>query len=408
MARGQDALFNEIGVQEAINSQSSTFVPGPQQLQLGPVRFNLAGYTSLIYNDNINSAQTGVESDTISQTGMNLGLDWPATEHSDLRLSTGIGYLHYFKYSANDGLVVTPGSALDYVVSWNDLSLTFYDQTSYTREVAEPALANVTTLPQFGNTAGLEAEWDPEHWTFQSSYSHVINISDAAHNYLNSTLEEFFGRAGWRFAEATQAGVEASGTLTYYQVPTQSNNTSYSIGAYLEWQIKSWLDLTVRGGPTLYDFYSQNQGTANSSLDSYYVSFAINNQITDFLSQNLSVVRSIQLSANQGSQYVEQLTANYSLSWAVTHNINLSASLTYDDGQQPLVVGYLIDLPPILVIPIQATENYQLYSGGLSASWQFTGHLAANLSYSHTQRDSNLADRSYSADSVTAQINYTF
>lgn len=404
VVKGQDALFNAIGVQGNINNQSTAFVPAPAQPHLGPVLYNLGAYTSLTYSDNINGAQTNAESDVFSQTGINLGLEWPATERSDLRLNTGIGYLHYFKYTSNSGLTVTPGSALSYALSWNDASLTFYDQANYTRQVTtEAAFANATTVPQFGNTGGLLGEWDPEHWTFQASYSHVNNLSSGAYNYLNSTLEEFFGRAGWRFAQATQTGVEASGSLTSYQVASQSNNSSYSIGAYLEWKVKPWLQLTARGGPTFYEFYPQSQGAANSSLDSYYVSFAISHQITDFLSQDLSVLRSIQLGANQGSDYVQQLSIGYSLNWVLTRHVNLSASVAYDDGQQPFIEGFIFGS-----IPIETTEDYQLYSGGLSANWKFTDHLTANLAYNHTQRDSNLSDRTYSADSVTAQLNYTF
>ncbi|HEY1786652.1 MAG TPA: hypothetical protein VGJ73_00785 [Verrucomicrobiae bacterium] len=409
MVKGQDALFNATAVQGAIGGQSSAFGPASEQLQLGPVNFNLGAFTSLTWNDNINGAQTNAESDILSQTGINLGLEWPATEHSDLRLSTGVGYLHYFRYTADSGLTVTPGSALSYAFSWNDASVTFYDQASYTRQVtAEAALANVATLPQFGNTAGLLGEWDPGHWTLQTSYSHVINLSDSAHNYLNNNLEEFFGHAGWRFAQATQVGVEASASLASYQVASQNNDSSYSLGAYLDWQVTSWLQFTARGGPTFYEFYPQTPGAANSSLNSWYVSFGMNNQITDFLSQNVSVLRSIQLSVNQGSSYVEQLSAAYSLSWAVTRRINLIASVSYDDGQQPFLIGYLINIPGILVIPDYTTEHYQLYSGGLSAAWQFTDHLAASLAYSHTQRDSNLVGRTYSADSVTAQLSYNF
>jgi hypothetical protein len=406
MAKGQEALFNEIGIQGAINSQSTIFVPPPEQPHLGPVLYNLGASTSLTYSDNINSAEINPESDAISQIGINVRLEWQATERSDLRLNTDIGYLQYFKYRANDGVVIAPGSTLDYALSWNDATLTFYNQTTYTRSViAEPALANVATLPQFGNTTGLLGEWDPGHWTFQTSYSHMINLSNGGNDYLNSTSEEFYGRAGWRFARATQAGVEASGTLTSYQVASQSNNSSYSIGAYLDWQVKSWLQLTARGGPTFYNFYSQSQGVANSSLNSYYISFGINDQITDFLSQNLSVLRSIQLALNQGSSYVQQLGITYSLSWALTNHINLTATGAYDDGNQPLVVdesvfGFLI--------PIEATENYQAYSGALGAGWQFTDHLSAGLSYTYTRRDSNLSGRNYSDNSVSAQINYTF
>lgn len=408
MAKGQEALFNQIGVQGAINSQSAFFVPPPEQPHLGPVLYNLGANTSLTYSDNINSAQFNPESDTISQIGVNLGLEWQATERSDLRLNTDIGYLQYFKYTANDGVVIAPGSTLDYSLSWNDATLTFYDQTTYTRRVtAQPALANVATLPLFANTAGLLGEWDPGHWTFQTSYSHMLNLSSGANNFLNSTSEEFYGRAGWRFADATQAGVEASGTLTSYQQTSQNNNSSISVGAYLQWQLKSWLQLTARGGPTFYDFYSQSQSVATPSLNSYYVSLAINNQITDYLSQNLSVLRSIQLALNQGSSYIQQLGITYSLSWAITKHINLTATGAYANGNQPLVVGFF-DVPGFPPIPIEGTENYQAYTGALGAGWQLTDHLSAGLSYSYTRRDSNLSGRNYSINSVSAQINYNF
>lgn len=408
VAKGQDALFNAIAVQNGINNASSAFVPAPDQPHLGPVLYNLGAYTGLTFTDNVNNSQTNVVSDVISETGINLGLQWPATENSNLHLNTGISYLHYFKYASNNGLVVTPGSILNYALTWNDASLNFYDQLSFSRQVyTEPALANVATLPQFGNTAGVLGQWDPGHWTFQTSYSFVINRSDGAHNYLNSDLQELFGRAGWRFAQATQAGVEASGGLTSYQVASQSNNSYYSLGAYLEWQVKPWLKLTARGGPSFYEFYPQTPGVASSSLPSYYVSFAISHEITDFLSQNFSLNRSIQVAANQGSDYVQQLSVDYSLNWALTRHVNLSASLGFDNGQQPFTEGFIQILPGVF-IPIQVTEHYQLYTGSLGAAWQFTGHLATSIAYSHSQRDSNLVGRSYATDSVTVQINYNF
>ena len=408
MAKGQDALFNAINVQGAINSQSTAFVPAPAQPHLGPVFYNLSAYTSLTYSDNINNSQTDAQPDVYSQTGVNLGLQWPATPSSNLQLNTGISYLHYFKYPVNNGLEISPGSILSYALSWDDASLTFYDQASYTRQVTtEAALANTASLPQFENTVGLLGKWDPGHWIFQSSYSYVINRSDSAHDYLNSASQELFGRAGWRFAEVTQAGVEASGSLTSYDVASQSNNSSYSAGGYVEWDVKPWLQFTARGGPTFYEFYPQSPGVASSLLDSYYVSLIVNHQIADFLSENLSVLHSIQLGANQGSDYVEQTTASYYLTWALTRRMNLNASLTYINGQQPLTEGS-IEIFPGVFIPIQALEKYQLYSGGLSASWQFTDHLSASVSYSYTQRASNLSNRSYSTDSVTVQASYGF
>ncbi len=177
----------------------------------GPVQLTLGAYAGVAYDDNVNESQTDVESDVISRGGVNLGFNWPATDHSQLQFGTSVGYLHYLKETANNGLEITPDSALTYALSVDDVIFTFYDQFSYSRQVkTEPALANVATLPQFANTIGAQAEWDPGKWTFQASYGRSINFSDSSNDYLNSSSDNFFGQAGWRFAESTQAGIQAS------------------------------------------------------------------------------------------------------------------------------------------------------------------------------------------------------
>lgn len=402
-AEGQEALRNAISLEGSIAAESKTMSLQPDRPHLGPVQLTLGVYAGMIYDDNINESQSDAQSDVISRVGANLGFDWPATEHSELRFGTAIGYLHYFKNTANNGLEVNPNSALTYALSLDDVILTFYDQVSYSRQVTtEGALANVATLPQFDNTIGAKVEWDPGKWTFQTSYGHSIFLSDGGNNYLNHSSEYFFGRAGWRFAEATQAGMEASGSLTAYQLNEQGGNYNYSVGGYVEWQVRPSLHLTLRGGPTFYTFSSQGQSGGNSTLDAYYVSLTATHQLTDFISHSLSINRDVQLGLNQGSDYIEQLAANYTITWALTKRINVGASVSYENGSQPLehlLFGFF---------PVQDTERYHRYGGGLQASWQFTGHLAANLSYNHQLRDSNLSNRNYTENSVSFGLNYAF
>lgn len=403
-AKGQDALFNALSLQQAIAAQSNPALSQPNQPHLGPVLLALGAHANFNFNDNINGSQNNPESDVISEAGATLGFDWPATERSDLRLGTGVGYIHYFRYTANNGLEVTPNSALTYSLSWKDLVLTLYDQLSYTRQVTtEAALANVATLPQFDNTVGARAEWDPGHWAFQASYGHDIYLSDTAHNYLNRASEDLYGQAGWRFALNTQAGFEASASLAAYQLASQGNVDSYSIGPYVQWQILQSLNLTLRGGPTIYQFQMPSQGGGNSSLNSYYASLIVSQQLTDYLSQSLSVNQSVQLGANQGASYVKQLSVGYSISWALTQRISLGASVTYDNGQQPFTQAFFLG-----IFPINTTENFEAYGGGLQASWRFTDHLTASLGYNHTLRDSNLAGRNFSDNSVFLGMSYTF
>ena len=397
-ARGQEALYNAISLDQTIAAQANTVAPQPDQPHLGPVQLSLAAYYGVSYNDNINGSANQPEADVILQPGVNVGFNWPATDRSNLQFATGLGYVHYIKYTANNGMVVTPGTALTYALSWNDVVITLYDQLSYTRQVtSEAALANVAVLPQFDNVVGARVGWDPGHWTFQASYGHDIYLSDGAHDYLNRAAEDFFGRAGWRFAEATQAGLEASGSLTDYQVESQGTANSVSAGGYVEWQALQSFNLTLRGGPTVYQFSAPAQNGGNSSLNSYYASLAANQQLTDFLSHSLQVNRTVQLGVNQGSSYIEQLSVVYSVSWALTQRISLGATITYDDGRQPLGL-----------FPFQTIEKFQLYGGGLQASWRFTDHLTGSLGYNHWLRNSNLSNRGYSANSESLQLNYTF
>jgi hypothetical protein len=397
-ARGQEALYNAVSLDQTITGQANTVVTQPDQPHLGPVQLSLGAYAGVSYNDNINGSANQPESDVILQPGVNVGFNWPATDRSNLQFATGLGYVHYVTYTANNGLVVTPGSALTYGLSWNDVVITLYDQLSYTRQVtSEAALANVAVLPEFDNVVGARVAWNPGHWTFQTSYGHNIYLSDSAHDYLNRASEYFFGRAGWRFAEATQAGLEASASLTDYQVESQGTANSVSAGGYVEWQALQSFNLTLRGGPTIYQFSAPAQNGGNSSLNSYYASLAVTQQLTDFVSHSLQVNRSVQLGLNQGSSYIEQLSVGYLVSWALTQRISLGATITYDDGRQPLGL-----------FPFQTIEKFQLYGGGLQASWRFTDHLTGSLGYNHWSRNSNLSNRGYSANSESLQLNYTF
>ena len=162
-AEGQEALLNAISLDNTIAAQSNVpSAPTPDRPHLGPVQLNLGAYAGLAYNDNINGSQYNAQADEISQTGASLGFDWPATDHSDVQLGTGIGYLHYFKYTSNNGLEINPDSALTYALSLNDVIFTFYDQFSFTRQVTtEAALANESTQPVFNNTAGVRTSGIP-------------------------------------------------------------------------------------------------------------------------------------------------------------------------------------------------------------------------------------------------------
>jgi hypothetical protein len=398
---GQEALTSVISLDESIAAKAAQ----PPVPHLGPVQYGLGTYAGVTYDDNVNGSQSNPQSDLILRAGLNLNFDWQATDHSELQFGTSIGYLDYQKYTGNNGLEISPDSALTYAISIDEVILTLFDQVSYSRQVrTEAALANIIALPQFNNNAGVQAEWDPGRWMLSLSYSHDDFLSDHAHDYLNRASEYFTARAGWKFAEATQAGLEASDALTAYQVSGQFNNQNLSLGGYLEWQVLPSLHITARGGPAFYEPDSSGPTGGGPALNTYYVDLEISHQLTDFLSHNVSINRSLQAGLNQGGSYIEQLTISYTISWRLTQRITIGASASYVDGQQPL--GQSIS--PFSPFPVNVSENYDQYDGGLQASWQFTDHLGATVNFNHYQRNSNLAGRGNSDNSVALQFNYSF
>jgi hypothetical protein len=408
-APGQDALTSSLAVAKAVQlAQDAVTALAPDQPYLGPVQLSLGLYSSVTFSDNINYSQTDPVSDAILRAGANVGFFWPATPQSDLSLSSRIGYAYYVKNPQLGYVEIAPNSALAWNVLFDDGSLTFFDQFSYSPNVAdEPALTGIVIFPILDNTIGVRVNWLPNQWQFQAGYSHDNYLSDStAFDYLNRASEYFFARGAWRFAENTQAGMEASASLTRYQVSIQSNTESVSVGPYAEWQITQAIHATLRGGPTFYFFDSSGSSSQGTSLNSYYAGLQVSHQLTDFLSHQVNILRDVGLGLYQGSGYIEQLTANYSVSWTLTQNIGLSANLSYVQGTQPL--QNLVVLGPGIGFLVTQTEDFEQYSVGPSVSWRATDKLSASLGYNHYLRESNLAGRGYTQNSVTLSVNYAF
>ncbi len=249
---------------------------------------------------------------------MNLGVSWPATSLSTLQFSSQVGYNFYLRHPADDYLQISPGSALTWMFLLDDWSLTFFDQLGYSRNVISvAAVSNVSGIPILNNTLGLRAQWQSGQWQLQTGYSYNDYLSTAAEfNYLDNASQYFFARGAWLFAGDAQLGLEASTSITDYSHQTQSDSTSYSVGPYLEWNVIHSLHVSLHGGPTIYVFAANASGQASSSLSSYYVNLDLTHQLTAFISEELSVDKSVSLGYGMGTAYTELLNTSYMVHWS--------------------------------------------------------------------------------------------
>jgi hypothetical protein len=245
---------------------------------------------------------------------------------------------------------------------------------------------------------GARTQWFPGKWQLEAGLSHNDYLStDRTFEYLDRGSEYLFLRGAWRFAENTQAGLEFSASQTHYRLKIQSDNTSYSLGPYANWNVTDFVTASVSGGPTIYQFNGTGPSQPASTLTSYYFDLELSHKLTEFISHNLSVRRDVNLGYNRGNDYTELLSFNYAINWAATQNANLSLNLTYEQGDQPLTVQLSTE-----------KENFDRVGVAAGASYRFTDKLTGSLNFSHWDRTSNLPGNNYSEDSVSLQFNYNF
>lgn len=346
------------------------------------------------WNDNIRQADTDTEDDLIIGPRLNLMGFWPATDNTTLSFGLGLGYEHYLDNSDLNNFLITPDSALAWDITAQDWMFTFYDRFTYSQEVAsQGGLSDTAEYPRIENTVGVRARWQPDRYELQFGYSHFNFFStSSAYDYLERSAEQFFGRAGWRFAEVTQAGVEASGSLTHYNSSERPDNQNVSVGPYLEWMVVNELRLSLRGGYVVY-FGEDTVTGEHRDEDSHYLGLYANHRLTRFLTHTLSVVHDVQQSVDSGSTLTEQLRLSYSMAWAFHPSASLSVSGFYEDAEER---------------QDGVQETYERFGAGVGLTWRLLKRLSAGLAYRYTTKDSSISVNDYDQNVVTLTANYHF
>ena len=421
-AQAQQAFLSALSLDSVIKSRSPTnpiVTLPPDQPHIGPVGIDLGAFYGVSLQNNIYYAAANPESDIIVNPGVTLGLAWQATGQSTLQINSGVGYVFYLNHPNLDYVAISPGSALTWGVGLGDWEITFFDQINYTRDVSTSAsISNVSGIPLLNNTAGLRAEWKPGHWLISSGYSYQDAVStSSAFNYLDNSANLLSAKGAWRFSDHGELGLEASASFTRFSYTPQSDNNTYSFGPYLVWPVDPSLTISLHGGPNFQDYTTRSSGQAPNGSTSYYINFDVTHQMTHFISEELSINRSLSLGYGFGANYTEELDVTYKLRWLAKSWLNFHLELDYQDGTQtydlfePVQVIALTPPPPHLVyelVPFPISENYSRYGISPGVDYQITKKMSASLGYYHWTRNSNISGNKYSFDSVNFQISYKF
>jgi hypothetical protein len=427
IVRAQDAIRPSLAGEAAAEARRQQIDKIPYNLQLGPMKFRLSATMGIEYNDNINLAEDGSylfpssptpilittepQSDVILRPQVNINALWPITALNTFKIDLGVGYAFYLDHSNynTNGILVAPGSQLAFDIFVSDFRINLHDRFSLEQDpVAEVALSNVADYGRFQNTAGVAVLWDLNQAVVTVGYDHYTFISTTdAFDYLDRNAEIFSASIGFTPSSTMTVGVEGSFVDTYYDQNLLNDSRTYSVGAFVETQITSYLKLRVAGGYQKIDF--DNTGLVNDfhDLNDYYANALLSHRVNAVLTQNLSVGHETQLGVN--SNYVKLNYVRHTTSWNILYHTLFSTELFYEDADDSGGSGILFGpIPGVPNVNPFVAEHIHRYGGALTLGYQLTPHVTLGLRYQYTQKDSDQPLRDYRQNRIALDGTYSF
>jgi hypothetical protein len=427
MLRAQDAIRPSLAGEAAAEARRQSIDKIPYNLQVGPIKFRFSATMGIEYNDNINLAEDGSavffsptgpivittspQDDIILRPQLNINALWPITQLNTLKLDIGTGYAFYLDHSNynTNGILISPGSQLAFDIFVGDFRINIHDRFSLEQDpVAEIALSNVADYGRFQNTAGVSVLWDLNQAVVTLGYDHYTFISTTSvFDYLDRNAEILSGSIGFTPTSTMTVGVEGSFVDTYYDQNILNDSRTYSVGAFLETQITSYLKLRVAGGYQKIDFDSGGLVNDPHDLNDYYANALLSHRVNSVLTQNLSIGHETQLGVN--SNYVKLNYARHTTTWNLFYHTLLSTELFYEDADDSGGSGILFTpIPGVPNINPFVAEHIHRYGGALSLGYQLTQHVTLGFRYQYTQKDSDQLLRDYRQNRVSLDGTYSF
>ena len=395
VARAQEAVRPSLAGEAAAEARRQSIDQIPYNLLLGPVRFRFSVTTGVEYNDNINLAETGKQSDVIIRPQFNIDAIWPVTELNTLKLDLGLGYSFYLDHSNSNtnGVLIQPGSQLSFDIFVSDWRINLHDRFSLQQDpVAELQLSNVVDYGRFENTAGISALWDLNKAVLTFGYDHYTYVSTTdTFSYLDRNAEVLSFSAYFALTSTTGAGLETSAVYNYYDQAFLNDSVTYSIGPFVETQITNYLKLRAAVG---YQFVGFDDGGAvrdSSDANDFYANILLSHRVNAAITQTIAAGHESQLGVN--SNFVELNYVRHTATWNVINRVLLATELFFEDGDDS---GGIF------------SEHIQRYGGAATLGYQLTPHITLGLRYQYTQKQSDQPLRDYKQNRVSFDATYSF
>lgn len=425
--QAQDAIRPSLAGETAAEARRQSIDRIPYNLQLGPIKFRFSATVGVEYNDNINLAEdasfvfltptgpvvvtTESQSDFILRPQFNVNALWPITQLNTLKIDVGLGYAFYLDHSNynTNGLLISPGSQIAFDIFVGDFRINFHDRFSLEQDpISEVALSNVADYGRFQNLAGVAVLWDLNQAVATFGYDHYTFLSTSSQfEYLDRNAEILSGTLAFTPTNTMTVGVEGNFVHTYYDQNILNDSDTFSIGAFLETQITSYLKVRVAGGYQKIDF--DNTGLVNDPHDAsdFYANALLSHRVNSVLTHSLALGHETQLGVN--SNYIQLNYVRHTATWNILYKTLLSTEFFYEDADDSGGSGPLFTpIPGVPNFNPFVAEHIHRYGGAVTVGYQLTPHVTLGLRYQYTQKDSDQPLRDYRQNRIALDGTYSF
>jgi len=365
----------------------------PYNLSLGPVNIRAEAGVSTSYNDNINVAYTGRQSDAIITPSLTLHGLWQATDVNALTFDIGIGYQWYTIHSGDSSINITPNSKTEFNIYVGDFKINLHDQFSFSQNpVIVGQLSNVNQFPVFVNVVGLGVDWDLGDIILSLGYNHTNQwIFDSAFSYLNYQADTISPRVTFKVSSTIDTGLETAFTSMRYEQNVQNNSLSMMVGPFMDAKINENLSVDAHAGANLTDYATGGLNGDSSNITGFYGNAGINHRINDVLSEGLTGGQ--EYIPGVTSNYTKRIYANYTLGWQATNSFSVATNLWWENLDDSNAT-------------FRQTANR--FGTNLTLTYNITDHINTSLGYQYIIKNADPSNLGYSQDVVNLSFSYKF
>ena len=365
----------------------------PYNLEVGPVALTLAAGSNVSYNDNINLANDGKESDLIVSPTLSLDAFWQVTDKNALTFNVDFGYQHYLTHSQYDSFIVAPGSTTQFSLYIEDFKITVGDKFSYQSDPTQVAqLSNQPQLERFLNDAGVNVTWDLSEMVASLGYDHTtFLVFQPLYKYLNYEADSLSPKLSFELNPTLAAGLEASAAAIQYTEDYQNNYVEFTGGPFVNMKISNYLSANFEAGGVFADFATGGLNDDSQNIRSYYFSGGLTHQVDPYITEALTFGR--EYLPGLTSNYTKRYYVEYSPSWKATPNLTITPRIWWEN----------LDDSDSLV-----REKANRYEAGISVGYALTEHTKCNFDYQYLVKSSDQNVLSYRQNQLTLGLTYAF